>query len=106
MKKKWIWLTLVVNALLCFAVSVFYLWRYTGWSLGQNILVVGAGGFATIYPDNMLWFVQMIHILSIGVLIYIVVKKKWNKVAFAVLHVAMATHWIWTAHFATVISSW
>jgi hypothetical protein len=106
MKKNWIWLTVLANALLCFAVSVLYLWYYTGWSLRQNIIVVGAGALATIYPDSLLWYVQMLHLSAIGVLICLVAWGKWSWIRFVVLHFALATYWIWTIHCAVVISSW
>ena len=106
MKKKWIGLTLLVNALLCFTASLLYIWHYTGWSLQQNIRVVVAGVLATLFPENLMWFVHLIHCVAIGVLIYLVFMDKWSKSRFAILHIVMAAQWIWTTYYAKEISSW
>lgn len=106
MKKKWICLTLLINVVLCFTASAFYLWHYTGWSLQKNILLVVAGGLATLYPENPLWVVYLFHSGAICVLICLVLMSKWNKASFAILHIVMATHWFWTTYCAKVISNW
>ena len=106
MKKKWIWLTLLVNVLLCFTASIFYLWHYTGWSLQKNILLVVAGCLATLYPENVLWVVYLFHSGAICFLIYLVLMSKWKKASFATLHIVMVTHWFWPIYCAKLISKW